>query len=62
MQGWIATIIAAGIGVLINLATAAYVYGKLTQSVSGHEKRLDAHSLRLDDHGERISTLEGRLQ
>jgi hypothetical protein len=59
MQPWLATLIGAGVVVLINLLTASYVYGKLTQTVATHETRLNAHSGRLDDHTERISNLEG---
>lgn len=59
MQPWVATLLTAGVVVLINLATAAYVYGKLTQNVSAHEKRLDSHSARLNDHGDRLSNIEG---
>lgn len=69
MQPWVATLISAGVVILINLGTAAYVYGKLTQSVSSladdvdrHETRLNAHGAALGDQGRKIATIEGRMQ
>lgn len=69
MQPWVATLISAGVVILINLGTAAYVYGKLTQSVSAlgsdvqrHESRLNAHSAEINNQGQRISTVEGQLK
>ena len=46
------------IAVAVNLLTAAYVYGKLTQSVSDHERRLGKTEVKLDDHETRITRLE----
>jgi hypothetical protein len=69
MQPWVATLISAGVVILINLGTAAYVYGKLTQSVSSLgsdvgrcETRLNAHSAEINNQGQRISTVEGQLK
>jgi hypothetical protein len=59
--------------VVVNLATAAFVYGRLTERVKGQSERLQENSgrfLRIEDeqtrqwqsigdHGERISRLEG---
>lgn len=41
MQPWVATLIGAGIVVTINLLTAAFIYGKLTESVQGMAKGLN---------------------
>lgn len=62
----IAALAALGLTAVIQLGIGAYVYGKLTQKVSGHADGLrrtftvlDEHDKRLRDHGERISALEG---
>jgi hypothetical protein len=69
MQPWVATLISAGVVILINLATAAYVYGKLTQRVvtleendERQERRLNAHSTELNGQGQRLATVEGQLK
>lgn len=64
MSPTIATLIGAGIVAVINLLTAAFVYGQLTQKVKtidGHDGRI----LNLEEvisgpggHGERITRLE----
>lgn len=35
-----ASLVGAGAVVLINLLTAAFVYGKLTEKVASHERRI----------------------
>ena len=52
---------------VIQLIVAVYTYGKLTERVSNISEDVDAqdailkeHSTRLNNHGERISHLEGR--
>ena len=69
MQPWVATLISAGVVILINLGTAAYVYGKLTQSVTSlnedmerHEGRLNAHGTALNNQGQRLATIEGQMK
>jgi hypothetical protein len=69
MQPWVATLISAGVVILINLGTAAYVYGKLTQNVSTlsedmkrQERRLNGHADEINHQGQRISTIEGQLK
>lgn len=59
-----AALIGSGIVIVINLLTAAFVYGQLSQKVKG----IDAHNGRIlnletvvsgpDGHGERITRLE----
>ena len=63
-------------GIVTNIIIGAYVYGKLTQRVSGHDEYHAAHAQRfrqLDDeqgrqwdtlgrHGERISAVEARCR
>jgi hypothetical protein len=36
-----ATLVSAGVVIAINLLTAAYVYGRLTERVKTHDYRLD---------------------
>jgi RNA binding exosome subunit len=55
--------------VIVQIATAAFVYGKLTERVSNHDeklKSLDAEQSRqwetIGHHGERISSVEARVQ
>lgn len=69
MQPWVTSLVSAGVVILINLGTAAYVYGKLTQQVTSlqdndtrQERRLNAHSRDLTDQGQRLATVEGRLK
>jgi hypothetical protein len=52
----------AGIGLVGSVVTNAYYYGKLTQKVSGSEKRLDKVEAKVDVLGTRVATLEGRVQ
>jgi hypothetical protein len=61
--------------VVIQAVTAAFVYGKLTQRVSDHDKAHDSHQERfkavdaeqseqwtvINKHGERISAVEARV-
>lgn len=63
----LAALAALGLTAIIQLGIGAYVYGKLTQRVSGHDERLDRVDERLDNHGERllrhgerIAALEGQ--
>ena len=68
MQPWVATLIGAGVVVFVNLVTAAFIYGQLTQRVKGHSIDLDDHKRRLGNvetvlsgpggHGERLTALE----
>jgi len=68
MPQWIATLIGAGVVVLANLLTAAFVYGKLTERVGSISKETADHKLRLGNietvlsgtggHGERLTALE----
>lgn len=51
MSSSLATLIGAGVVVLVNLLTAAYVYGKLTE-------RVKTVGDRTIDHGGRISNVE----
>jgi len=44
----------------IQIIACAYVYGKLSRSVDSHDKSIDGLWSRVNDHGERISHLEGR--
>lgn len=65
MNEWIPTLV----GGFINLILAVFVYGRLTQAVSDHSRRLaglekDGGKIweRLSNHGERIATLEGKVE
>jgi hypothetical protein len=68
MQSWIATLIGAGLVVLTNLITAAYVYGQLTRDVKANTDSTKALSHRMTNvetvisgtggHGERLTALE----
>lgn len=56
-----ATLIGAGIVIAINLLTAAFVYGQLTQKVKANDERifnLESVVSGRDGHGERITRLE----
>lgn len=52
-------IIAAVVTVVIQLLTAGYVYGKLTNEVSNHKSDIQELRLEVNDHETRISRLEG---
>jgi hypothetical protein len=52
----------------ISIVTCAFVYGRLTERVKANTDKLDDHDTELKNleaadarHGERISTIEGRL-
>jgi len=44
---------------VIQAFVAIYVYGRLTERVNSHGKRLDKAEDKLDDHETRIGHLEG---
>lgn len=44
--------------IVVQLLVGAYVYGRLTEKVVGHEKRIGKLEDRAEDHGERIARLE----
>lgn len=68
MQPWIAALIGSGIVVLVNLLTAAFIYGQLSQRVKDTGARTESHDRRLGNvetvlsgpggHGERLTALE----
>lgn len=47
----------AGVGVQVLIAM--FYYGRLTQSVTTLTKQVEKHDETIEDHGERISYLEG---
>jgi F0F1-type ATP synthase membrane subunit c/vacuolar-type H+-ATPase subunit K len=53
------TILIIGVTVLSQGFAAAYVYGKLTQSVTDQRKQTDKLETKVDGHETRISHLEG---
>lgn len=56
-----ATLIGAGVVIIVNLLTAAYVYGQLTQKVKNHGGRIQILETTVSGpggQGERISRLE----
>jgi len=61
MDVWLPVIVSA----VINLVIGIYVYGRLTERVSGHAREIlelkgkdEAQDRILSDHGERIARLE----
>lgn len=54
------TALGAWAGVAVSALVGVFVYGRLTEKVSGHELRIDKLETKVDDHGERISRLEAR--
>lgn len=57
--GTLIALVALAITVAVNLLTAAYVYGKLTNEVSGHKGWLTNLEKKVDNHETRISFIEG---
>jgi len=56
-----ATLLGIGVGIVINLLTAAFVYGQLTQKVkadNGRISNLETVVSGPGGHGERITALE----
>lgn len=51
--------IAVWAGVGIQLLIAVFFYGRLTQSVTNLSTQVEKHDATIEDHGERISYLEG---
>jgi len=68
MPQWVAVLIAAGATILVNVLTAVYVYGQLTERVKSVAQENADHKLRLGNietvisgtggHGERLTALE----
>jgi hypothetical protein len=68
MQAWIAELIGAGVVVLVQLLTAAYIYGQLTRDVKSNSEATKGIGHRLMNvetvlsgtggHGERLTALE----
>lgn len=56
MNDWLIFLATLGVQLLMG----AYVYGKLSRSVDSHDKSIDGLWSRVNDHGERISRIEGR--
>ena len=54
---WAGVVITA----LIQIAAASYVYGKLTQQVADHGRRLTELEASNADHERRLSHIEGRI-
>jgi FlaG/FlaF family flagellin (archaellin) len=65
METWAPVAITA----ILNLVLAAFVYGRLTQSVSAQEQRVGALESdsgqiwkKLSDHGERLTAVETQVR
>lgn len=54
------TALGAWAGVAVSALVGVFVYGRLTEKVSGHDLRIGKLESKSDDHGERIAKLEGR--
>jgi len=68
MQAWMAELIGAGVIVLVQLLTAAYIYGQLTRDVKANSDATKSLGHRIVNvetvlsgtggHGERLTALE----
>lgn len=57
MPGWIATLLVGGFTVLVNGLLTAYYYGRLSQTVDSHEKRLDKTETESNDQWYHINDI-----
>ena len=68
MPGWVATLLVGGFTVLVNGLLTAYYYGRLSQTVDSHEKRLDKSEsenndqwFNINDLRENVGKIKGKL-